>query len=143
MVHALREARRVLAPAGVLVDLRPRLDRWPIELASSTEQQQIGRATDLIEPVADDAAADAAMAEASRSGGWAREAQEEFPLFYHWDTPAEMQEYITDEWSDVISVDEAVWRDLKSAWATANPEAYVRLRMKMLITRYRKVGTDS
>ncbi len=143
MVHALREVRRVLASGGVLVDLRPLLNRWPVELASSTAQHLLGRATDLAAPLSDDAAANAAMAEASESGQWVRELQEEFPLFYYWDTPGEMKDYIADEWSDVITVDEAVWRDLKSAWATANPDAHVRLRMKMLITRYRKAGTDS
>src|SRR5512142_3309296 len=120
MVHALQEAQRVLAPGGLVVDLRPLLDRWPIELASAREQRTVGRAADLSEPVSDDAAANAAMAEAAASGRWARELQEQFPLLYYWDTPAEMQEYITDEWDDVIAVDDAVWRDLKSAWAIAD-----------------------
>lgn len=143
MVHALREARRVLAAGGLLVDLRPLLDRWPIELASSAEQREVGRATDLAEPLGDDAAANAAMLEACASGQWVREQQDRFPLFYYWDTPGEMQEYIEDEWSDVITVEAQVWRDLKSAWATANPDARVRMRMTMLITRYRKAQTEA
>ncbi len=143
MVHALREAQRVLASHGVLIDLRPLLDRWPVELASSAEQQVVGRATDLAGPLSDDAAANAAMARASELGQWVRELQDEFPLFYYWDTPGEMKDYITDEWSDVITVDDTVWRELKSAWATADPDTRVRLRMKMLITRYGRPGNDS
>ncbi len=143
MVHALSEAQRVLGIGGMLVDLRPLSDRWPIELASPSEQRVVGRAADLATPLSDDAAANAAMAEAAGSSQWVQELQEEFSIFYYWDTPREMKDYIADEWSDVIMVDEAVWRDLKSAWATANPDAHVRLRMKMLITRYRKAGTDS
>jgi hypothetical protein len=143
MVHALEEARRVLAPGGLLVDLRPLLDRWPIEVAAAGQQREIGRATDLGEPLEDDRAANAAMAQASSPGLWVREQQEEFPLFYYWDTPGEMREYLTDEWSDVITVEDSVWRELKSEWAIANPDAHVRLRMKMLITRYRKAATAS
>ncbi len=143
MVHALEEARRVLVPGGVLVDLRPLVEHWPIEVATSNQQHEIGRATDLAEPFGDDAAANAAMAQAADSGRWIREQQENFPLFYYWDTPDEMREYLADEWSDVITVDDRVWRDLKSAWATANADARVRLRMKMLITRYRKAGSNS
>src|SRR5512146_2417921 len=126
MVHALREVHRVLAVGGLLVDLRPLLDRWPIELASSAEQREIGRASDLSEPLADDAAANAAMADGYGSGQWIREQQDEFPLFYYWDTPGELQDYLSEEWSDVISVEDRVYRDLKSAWATANPDARVR-----------------
>lgn len=143
MVHALNEVRRVLVRGGVLVDLRPLVDRWPIEIASSGDQREIGRVTDVAEPHEDDAAANAVMAQASDSGLWLREQQEDFPLFYYWDTPGEMREYLTEEWSDVITVDDTVWRDLRSEWAIANPDARVRLRMKMLITRYRKPDTGA
>ena len=142
MVHALSEAQRVLRRGALLVDLRPLLDRWPIEVASPAGRREAGHATDLPEPLADDAAANAAMAEAGASGQWNRELQEAFPLIYYWDTPDEMREYVTEEWSDVIGVDEAVWRALRSAWATAEAQARVCLRMKMLITRYRRLLAD-
>jgi hypothetical protein len=51
-----------------------------------------------------------------------------------------MQEYVSDEWSDVIQIEDAVWRELGSVWARAGADARVRLRLKMLITRYRKQG---
>jgi hypothetical protein len=138
MVHALHEMERILAPRGLLLDLRPLLDRWPLEVAWSNGFREAGRATDLAEPLADDMAADAAFAEHAPSVRLVREQRDEFPLFYYWDTPKEMQGYIADEWSDVIAVDERVWAGLRTAWATANPDARVRMRMKMQITRYRK-----
>jgi hypothetical protein len=138
MVHALNEIQRVLALAGTLVDLRPLLDQWPIEVSWTGGYQEVGRATDLSEPLEDDAAANAALANETRTGGFDRELDEVFPLFYYWDTPKEMQSYIEENWSDVVSVDEAVWSRLRTAWASANADAHVRLRMKLLITRYQK-----
>jgi SAM-dependent methyltransferase len=138
MVHALNEIRRVLAPGGVLVDLRPMLDQWPLEVSWRDGYREAGRSTDLKEPRQDDAAANAAMSHAASTGHLRHERQEVFPLFHYWDTPKEMEEHIAEEWDDVIRVEEPVWAELRRSWASANAEARVRLRMKMSITRYQK-----
>jgi hypothetical protein len=138
MVHALNEIRRVLVPAGTLIDLRPLLDQWPIEVSWIGGYREVGRATDLTEPLADDAAANAAIANETRTGRFDRNLDEVFSLFYYWDTPKEMQSYIEENWSDVVNVDEAVWKGLRTTWASSSADARVRLRMKLLITRYRK-----
>ncbi len=138
MVHALQEIQRVLAPGGLLVDLRPLLDRWPAEVAWADDFEEVGRATDLEGPLSDDAAANAVMDALASAGDLLREQQETFPLFYYWDTPKEMREYITGEWDDVIAVKDDVWRDLGSLWARSGADARVRLRVKMMIARYRK-----
>ena len=137
MVHVLEEVRRLLAPSGLLVDLRPLLDRWPIEVAWSNGYQEASRATDLPEPRADDDAANAAFQAATEAGGFVREREDTFPMFYYWDTPGEMQEYIAESWDDTIRIDEPASADLRSIWATSNADARVRLRLKLLIARYR------
>ena len=137
-MHALNEILRVLAPAGVLIDLRPVLDEWPLEVSWRDGYREVGRSTDLEEPLQDDAAANAAMGGIASTGRLQRERQEFFPLYYYWDTPKEMEEHIAEEWPDVIRVEERAWAELRSAWAIANAEARVRLRMQMLITRYQK-----
>lgn len=137
MVHALEEVRRLLAPSGLLVDLRPLLDRWPIEVAWSNGYQEAGRATDLSEPRADDDAANAAFQAATKAGGFVREREDTCPMFYYWDTPGEMQEYVAERWDDTIRIDEPASTDLRSIWATSNADARVRLRLKLLIARYR------
>ena len=138
MVHALNEIRRVLTLGGTLIDLRPMLDGWPMEVTSTGEDREVGRATDLPEPLADDEAADQVMAEALQQGWFLREREQVFSFFYYWDTPKEMQEYIDATWDDVIRIEEELWQRLSSLWATANADARVRIRMKMSIASWRK-----
>ena len=137
MVHALEEIHRVLDRSGKLIDLRPLLDRWPVEVASNSLISQAGRVTDLAGPLADDAAADQALAEAESRGWFLREREDVFPFYYYWDTPKEMQEYIDETWNDVIRIEAGLWKDLRSSWATANADVRVRLRLKMKITSLR------
>ncbi len=139
MVHALREIHRVLASGGVMLDLRPLLDRWPVEVSWPGSLHEVGAVTDLKEPLADDAAANAAMNEADAQLGFHREAEQAVSFFYYWDTPKEMEDYIAENWDDVIRVDESVWKRLGSSWASAGAEARVRMRMKLVIARHRKL----
>ncbi len=138
MVDALRETRRVLATDSILIDIRPLLNEWPIEVASQAGHIEAGRATDLKEPLEDDAAANAAMQEAVSAAIFTRELQQDVSIFYYWDTPKEMETYLAENWSDVVEVHEDVRHSLRSSWASAGAEARVSLRMKLLFTRYRK-----
>jgi hypothetical protein len=139
MVHALREARRVLVPEGVLIDIRPLAERWPIEVVSARGIKETGRVNDLPEQVNADAASNKAMAEVEARGWFRREQQELFPFFYSWDTPSELEEFIADDWSDFIDLDEETKRTTRAAWATSDADSRVRVRMKVLITRWRKI----
>jgi hypothetical protein len=138
MVHALNEIRRVLVNDGILIDLRPLLDRWPVEVTSKSGHHEAGRATDLPEALSDDRAADQALADVVQRGWFLHERGDEFPFFYYWDTPREMQEYIDDTWNDVIRIEDELWSHLRSLWATANADARVRIRLKMRIASLHK-----
>ena len=138
MVHALEEIRRVLDTCGVLIDLRPLADRWAVEVLSRKARQEVGRVTDLPQGLADDAAANDAMSRGERMGLFKRQTEDTFPFSYTWDSPREMQQYIEEEWADFAGLDEDVWRGLRSAWAVAEADARVGIRVKMLITRWIK-----
>jgi SAM-dependent methyltransferase len=138
MVHALDEIRRTLKPNGILIDLRPMQDHWSVEVASMQEVKVLGLLTDMPIGIADDEAAFRAMREAESRGWFIREREEEFAFFYYWDTPSEMKEYIEKEWEDFEKLEDDVFNAVRSAWAVANAEARVRVRRKMLITRWGK-----
>jgi hypothetical protein len=139
MVHALREIRRILIPGGVLIDLRPVLDRWQIEVVSAGGVRQTGRMQDFPAGLADDEAAQNAMAQAEQAGWFVRDLEDFFSYDYMWDTPREMEEWIAEEWHDFIGMDEESKRATRSAWALGEADAQVRARVKMLITRWKVV----
>ena len=138
MVHALSEIRRVLIPSGILIDLRPMLSRWEVEVASGREANITGRVNDFEVGLADDTAANRSMTEAESNGWFIREREEFFAYVYSWDTPHEMEEWIDDEWNDFIELDEEAKHTTRSAWALSDGDARVQLRTKMLIARWRK-----
>jgi SAM-dependent methyltransferase len=139
MVHALDEIRRTLKPDGVLIDLRPVEENWPVEVNSSTGYQAAGRLIDVPLALTDDEAAFRAMREAESRRWFIKEKEEEFAFFYYWDTPSEMKEFMDEEWGDFEKLEEDVFQKTKSLWALANADARVRVRVKMLITRWRKL----
>jgi hypothetical protein len=138
MVHALHEVHHVLAPDGILVDLRPIEDHWPVEVASLRESREAGRVMDLPVGLADDEAANQSVAQILKEGKFEREKEEFFPFFYYWNSPKEMEKFIAEEWEDFVGIEENVWKDLRSLWAIANADARVCIRVKMLISLWHK-----
>lgn len=141
MVHALSEIRRTLIPNGILIDLRPVLDHWQIEVVSAREIRETGRMQDFPLGLADDEAANHSMAQAVENKWFVREQEEFFPFVYSWDTPKEMEEWIEEEWEGFIALDEEPKQATRSAWALADGDARVQVRVKMLIARWRVVKT--
>ena len=139
MVHALDEIRRTLKTNGTLIDLRPVESNWSVEIVSSAGWQVAGRLSDLPAAVADDEAAFKAMREVESRRWYIKEKEEEFAFFYYWDTPSEMKEFMEEEWVDFEKIEDTVYEKTKSLWSQANADARVRVRVKMLITRWKKI----
>jgi len=145
MVHALDEIRRTLKPNGILIDLRPVEANWPVEVStsstqgtSSEEYQESGRLTDVPAALIDDEAAFNAMREVESNGWFSKKEEQDFAFFYYWDTPSEMKEFMDEEWEGFEKLEEDVFERTKSLWALANADARVRVRVKILITRWEK-----
>ena len=138
MVHALSEIQRILIPNGTLIDLRPMSEDRRVEVFSASRTQEMGYATVLPRELDDNAAANQAMAAAETKGWFARESDETFPIHYVWDTPREMEEWIETEWEDFIELDDELKLATRSAWTLGDGDTRVRVRIKMLITRWIK-----
>ncbi len=139
MVDALSEIRRVLVPRGILIDMRPLADRWPVEVVSSRGSRESGRVEDLPEQVSGDVASNKTMQEVESRGWFVRESEDFFPFFYSWDTPSEMEKFVDDDWSDFIRLGEEDRKSTRSAWAVGDADSRVRIRVKILITRWKKL----
>ena len=137
-MHALDEVRRVLAPDGILIDLRPLADNWRVEVVSLREVKRTGRVEDLPVQINGDVAANAAIQAAEKRGWFKREQDELFPFFYSWDTPSEMEEFVDDDWSDFVGMEDDTRRATRSAWAVADGDSRVRVRVEIWIARWRK-----
>ena len=139
MVRALREIHRVLVPDGILIDLRPLCDRWEIEVFSARQTIETGAMTDLPGGLADDQAANQAMTTAESKGWFRREDESLFRIHYVWDTASEMEEWVDEEWENMNSLSPAARQATRSAWALGDADTQVRVKVKMLIARWRKI----
>lgn len=139
MVDALRQIHRVLVAGGILIDLRPVSDRWPVEVVSGRGVRETGRFQDLPVGLEDDGAANRAVAYAAEKKWFAREQETFFPYVYSWDTPSEMEEWLNDEWKESIALDDDSLRATRSTWATSDADARVQVSVKMLLTRWKKL----
>jgi hypothetical protein len=97
----------------------------------------------LVDGLADDEAAFAAMRQAASNGWYGKKDEKEFGFFYYWDTPSEMKEFMDEEWEDFEKMEEHVYQKASSMWASANADARLRVRVNMLITLWEKRWVDS
>lgn len=139
MVHALGEIHRVLVPDGILIDVRPLGERWQIEVASANKVKETGRVIDLPEQLQGDRAANEAMQDVERRGWFGRDHEEFFPFYYSWDTPSEMEEFLEEDWADFIELSDESKRDTRSAWTLSDADSHVRVRVKILLSRWKKL----
>jgi hypothetical protein len=142
MVHALQEVQRVLAPAGILIDLRPLMDGSPVEVVSGGKTHLAGRVSQLPEDIANDAAANKSIEKAAEQGWFSLERREFFPFSYYWDSPEEMQAYIEEEWEDFVTINDDIWRNVRSLWAAREGNGRLRVQVKMMIARWKVVKGD-
>jgi hypothetical protein len=136
MVHALSEARRLLAPAGTLIDLRPLCVDVPLEIVSPSGSQSAGL-VDLSPDIEDDIAADNTFQEAVAGGNLKQVRLETFDFAYYWDTLREMKTDFEENWKDEAILREEVLRQARRLFRSHRPRPRLRLRIRMQLAAYR------
>ena len=89
MVHALKEARLVLVPGGVLIDTRPVTVPTAIEVSVRGQWVAVFD-FDTTPGIADDEAVERAIESVVCAGDLVREAQADFVSALYWDSAAEL-----------------------------------------------------
>ncbi len=93
MVHALKEAHRVLKPEGILIDLRPAPAHRQLGIGEGRSWQHIGSLHEILD---DDHAADAAVARVVKEGYFRAGRRTQFQLDRVMDTVADVREWLAD-----------------------------------------------
>lgn len=140
MVHALQEIWRALAPRGILIDLRPLAEQWPMEILDGDQATLAGRIDDSQDTLAD-TDANNALSRVEGSGLFTREREGAFTFHWYWDTLDEVLAYVQERWTNT-RIPEDVMAEAKRLLAGAGVGAKIRIRGKMIISRWRKGTND-
>lgn len=139
MVHALKESWRVLQAGGRLIDIRPHVTGWPVELVSRHTRILAGQLEDKKVSSAD-SDSDFAMAEAVDQGLFRREHEEFFEYAYHWDTVEQMRDYVTAKWPNSTAIPDKLLPELRHLLQRADKQVQICIRRTMLASSYQKIS---
>jgi len=129
----------VLAPQGVLIDLRPFFRSWPVEVVTDNQVLFAGRLDDSGRQHKD-LLSNAALEQVKREGWFAFEQEASFDYFFSWDTPDEMKAYIHEDWEPRTYLLEDVWAEAQRLVLSIGENSRVRVRQNLLISRWRKLS---
>lgn len=138
MVHALREAHRVLKPNGILFDMRPGVKHRRVGLWQTGHWRTVGTMRETFE---DDRAADAAVAQVLRQGLFRAEGQTRLELARYMDTLADFRGWLEEyyRFSNLASHDWLVQR-IDNKLSNESDGAKIVVRGPLDIRMLRKLG---
>jgi hypothetical protein len=94
MVHALRQAHRVLKPRGLLIDLRPAPAHRRVGIVSGGRYRRLGTTRESLDL---DRAADRAVRRVRRAGLFRLETSVRFDCRRLMDTPADFRAWVSEQ----------------------------------------------
>jgi hypothetical protein len=139
MVHALEEVHRVLRADGVIIDLRPVADHWPVEIVSAGQCWLAGRLEDLPPQLAEDAASEAALEQAKQAGLFEMKSQATFDFSYYWESLQDLRRYIEDEWAEYCLLPGAVFDKAQAVWEQVHTDRQARVRLTMQLGVWQRI----
>ncbi len=142
MVHALKEAWRVLIPQGIMVDLRPLPIDVPLEVVYHGGREAAGT-VDMSLDWEFDVAPDKAIDQVLREGIFAQNLLEMFDYTFYWRTFHGMVIDLEENWKGDLEVPEEVLKTAREIYLAHRPKARLRLPMKMKLGVYKKTFEGS
>lgn len=142
MVHALHEARRVLKPNGILIDLRPALVHRRVGIERAGRFRQLGR---MYESLDDDRAANRSVASVLRAGLFRAEWHTQFACRRVMDSLSDFRTFIGEfvaPGTDLPSHDRLIQR-VQRALETTERTMKIVVRGPLMMNVLRKHEGDS
>jgi hypothetical protein len=138
MVDALREARRVLTPSGVLIDVRPVIAPIVVEVVIATETVW-ARTIETYSAPEDIAAADAAVQHALSGGWFVFEESSPFPFQIYCDSGAELRSYAEGKKLRGEEIPYEEVEERRCGLSSGAREARLRCLRRWMASSYRKL----
>jgi hypothetical protein len=144
MVHALREIWRVLAPAGRLLDLRPRPQYRPLDVIHGRDVRVVETLAPTEGFIADERASDAALRQVVDEGWFVPRRTSEFEFSYYWDSAEEMRTSMEANWRRRGGMPSQVaWEAARHALAAQGPGARLRCRERVSLATYQRLDSTA
>jgi hypothetical protein len=137
MVHALKEANRVLSHAGTLLDARPLSLNVPLEIEYDGAVDSAG-IVDLSSERSYDLSADKAIEGVVLEGIFSELKLRFFDFIYYWNSVKDMQKDLEEFWGEWVIISKDSWEKAKKLLKKKQPGSRIRVRLLMKLGEYRK-----
>ncbi len=138
MVHALKEAWRVLVPKGIMIDLRPLPIDVPLEVVYEGGYEAAG-IVDMSLDYEFDVAPDKAVEQVLEEGIFVQNILETFDYSFYWRTFHGMVVDLEENWKGDLEVPKDVLNNARAIYIRYRPKSRLRLPMKMKLGGYVKI----
>ncbi len=139
MVHALKEAWRVLTPRGVMIDLRPLCLDAPVEIVFNELKEFAGMA-DMSPDIDSEKAADQAIRSVLSEGFYQDLTVERFEIAYYWATVRGMMADMRNRWKGDVIIEESVVQRAYELFRKHRGPKKVKFVLQMKLSKYEKQG---
>lgn len=141
MVHALKEAWRVLKPGGIVIDLRPISVDVPILILTSSGWESAGRPSQSPDRV-HDLVANRATRAVVREGLFTKLKQVYFVTNYYWNDLKGLQADIDESWKEDIIVTDEIWQQVRCLFERGSGLRRILFPMHRKLIIYQKIGAS-
>jgi hypothetical protein len=137
MVHALKEAHRIVASQGIIIDVRPLSVDVPLEIIFQGGRESAGMID--MSPDRDlDIAADRAIESVVSEHLYRQSSVDYFDFAYYWKTIKGMMDDLDEYWKGDVIVSEQLIQQARMLFNQKRPQTRLRVGVQMKLGKYIK-----